>query len=121
MISGLGGVGMAALYAASSLGVKTIIAVDLVESRLDMVSVPLKTVQHKRPQTHGPPFTVPSVQAKACGASHVVNAREVDTIQEIKRLTNGRGVDYVIEATGVVRASRTAYDCLAMKGMQVRR
>jgi Zn-dependent alcohol dehydrogenase len=38
LISGMGGVGMAALFAAVSLGVKTIIAVDTIDSRLELVS-----------------------------------------------------------------------------------
>ena len=37
LISGMGGVGMAALFAAVSLGVKTIIAVDTIDSRLELV------------------------------------------------------------------------------------
>lgn len=41
LISGMGGVGMAALFAAVSLGVKTIIAVDTIDSRLELVRVAL--------------------------------------------------------------------------------
>lgn len=37
LISGAGGVGMAALFAAVSLGVKTIVVADTIDSRLDLV------------------------------------------------------------------------------------
>ncbi|MEO6407520.1 MAG: NAD(P)-dependent alcohol dehydrogenase [Burkholderiaceae bacterium] len=38
--------------------------------------------------------------AKKMGADHVIDASQLDPIEEIMRLTNGRGVDVAIEALG---------------------
>ena len=38
--------------------------------------------------------------SRQCGASVTLNFREVDPVAEIKRLTDGRGVDVAIEALG---------------------
>lgn len=39
-------------------------------------------------------------KAKELGADHVINGREVNPVDEVERLTNGRGADIVIEAAG---------------------
>ena len=46
--------------------------------------------------------TVPAraAVAKKLGADHVVDFRKVDVVDEIRRLTDGRGVDVAIEALG---------------------
>ena len=46
--------------------------------------------------------TVPerSVKARNLGADHIVDFRKVDVVDEIMRLTGGRGVDVAIEALG---------------------
>jgi threonine dehydrogenase-like Zn-dependent dehydrogenase len=38
--------------------------------------------------------------AKRLGADHIVDFRKVDVVDEIMKLTNGRGVDVAIEALG---------------------
>lgn len=39
--------------------------------------------------------------AKTMGADHIINSREVtDVVAEVKKLTKGRGADYVLEAVG---------------------
>jgi L-iditol 2-dehydrogenase len=43
------------------------------------------------------------------GADHLVNARETDPVEEIMRLTDGRGVDLAIEASG---APSTPQQCV---------
>jgi len=83
LISGLGSVGFSALFAALSLGVKNIIAVDLVDSRLE--------------------------QAKSFGASHVINARNGDPVAEVMKITQDAGVRYAIECTGAPKACRAAF------------
>ena len=69
-----GPIGLCATAGAKLSGATTIIAVDSVPNRLEM--------------------------AKKLGASHVVDFRAVNPVEEIMRLTDGRGVDVAIEALG---------------------
>ncbi|QMU28154.1 NAD(P)-dependent alcohol dehydrogenase [Adhaeribacter radiodurans] len=72
-IYGGGAVGLSAVMAAKIMGLKDIIVVDLHKNRLDL--------------------------AMELGATHVLNGKEVDVVEEIKTITNG-GVHYAIETTG---------------------
>ena len=69
-----GPIGLCATVGARLMGATTIIAVESIEARSDM--------------------------AKHLGADHVVDFRRVDPVDEIRRLTEGRGVDVAIEALG---------------------
>ncbi|WP_434622862.1 NAD(P)-dependent alcohol dehydrogenase [Azospirillum sp. B2RO_4] len=69
-----GPIGLCATAGAKLKGATTIIGVDAVPARMEM--------------------------ARRMGADHVVNFREVDPVEEIMRLTDGRGVDVAIEALG---------------------
>ncbi|OKH64565.1 alcohol dehydrogenase, partial [Mycobacterium sp. SWH-M5] len=73
-VIGCGGVGDAAIAGAALVGAKKIIAVDLDERKL--------------------------VQAREFGATHTVNAAEVDVVTSIQDLTDGFGADVVIDAVG---------------------
>ena len=73
-VIGCGGVGDAAIAGAALVGAKMIIAVDLDERKL--------------------------VQAREFGATHTVNAAEVDVVTSIQDLTDGFGADVVIDAVG---------------------
>ena len=53
--------------------------------------------------------------ASTLGATEVLHASEADLIHEILRLTDGRGVDLVLEAVGRNETVATAIDC-ARKG-----
>lgn len=86
-VIGTGGVGLNAIAAARLAGAKTIIAVDVVGSKLDA--------------------------AKRFGATHGVNASTHDPVEEIRRITEG-GVDYAFEVIGLpatqeqaIKAART--------------
>ncbi len=72
-IYGGGAVGLSAVMAAKIVGLKDIIVVDLHQNRLDL--------------------------AMELGATHVLNGKEVNVVEEIKKITNG-GVLYAIETTG---------------------
>jgi len=89
VVFGCGGVGMAALMAAKIAGCSTIIGVDVVPSRLEL--------------------------ALEVGATHVVNGKEVDAVQEIIRLTNG-GANYSIECSGIPALTLQALSCLCRGG-----
>ena len=69
-----GPIGLCATAGAKLLGASTIIAIDRVPERLAM--------------------------ARHVGANHLVDFNRVDPVEEIMRLTDGRGVDVAIEALG---------------------
>ena len=76
VVFGCGAVGISAVMAGKLAGCSTIIAVDIVPSRLEL--------------------------ARECGATHVINGREFEDIsQEVKRLTGGKGANFALEASGV--------------------
>jgi threonine dehydrogenase-like Zn-dependent dehydrogenase len=69
-----GPIGLCATAGAKMSGATTIIAVDGIAGRLDV--------------------------SRRCGADITLNFHDVDPVEEIMRLTNGRGVDVAIEALG---------------------
>ena len=83
-VMGTGGVGLNAIQGARFVGAHPIIAIDVLDSKLEM--------------------------AKAFGATHTVNARQVkDVVAEVKKLTYGRGADFVIEASAGIDILRQAW------------
>lgn len=90
-VFGCGAVGMAAILAAKHLGVQTIIAVDLVQSRLEL--------------------------AKEFGATNTVVGSDTDALDQIRSHTKWNlGVTHAVEATGVLPVLKTAFDSLASFG-----
>jgi S-(hydroxymethyl)glutathione dehydrogenase/alcohol dehydrogenase len=85
---GAGGVGLSAIAAARNVGASPIIAVDLDDEKLQM--------------------------AKRFGATLTVNARQVDAVEEVRRLTPGTrpgelgGVDVAFDCIGRVIATQQA-------------
>ena len=78
-----GPIGLCATAGAKLKGATTIIGVDTVAERLDI--------------------------AKRMGADHVIDFNKVDPVDEILRITDGRGVDVAIEALGL---QQTFESCL---------
>ena len=91
-VFGCGGVGMGAIMAAVIAKCSTIIGVDVAASRLEL--------------------------AKECGATHVINSRDVDAVAEIKRITQG-GAHYSVEASGIAKVTLQALSCLRRNGTAV--
>ena len=90
---GAGAVGLSAVMAAKVAGATTIIAIDVVPSRLQL--------------------------AKELGATHVVNSRETDVIVAVRAITGG-GADFALESTGrpeVLSAGIEALGGLGMMGV----
>ena len=83
-VFGAGGVGVNVVQGAAMAGADMIIAVDRYDSRLD--------------------------QARAFGATHCINAADGDTVEAIRSLTDGRGVDYAFEAAGLAITLQHAYN-----------
>ena len=91
-VFGLGGVGLAALMGAKACDAGTIIAVDLLESKLEM--------------------------ARNLGATHTVNAAECDPVEAIRDLTHG-GVEIALESAGHAKVLVQAYESTARGGTTI--
>jgi aryl-alcohol dehydrogenase len=89
-VFGSGAVGLAAVMAAALLPLQAVIAVDLVDSRLEL--------------------------AHELGATHTVNARTQDVAAAIAEITGGHGLGSAIDTTAVPAVVRTAVDALGARG-----
>ena len=89
-VFGLGGVGLSAVQGARIAGASRIIAVDLTDEKLE--------------------------RARLLGATDVVNASEVDPVEAIRDLTEGRGVHYSFEAIGTRATAEQAFACIRAGG-----
>ena len=85
---GAGAVGLSAVMAAAAAGATTIFAIDVVPSRLEL--------------------------ARQLGATHVVNSTDDDPVEAIRAVT-GKGMDFVVDSTGITSVIRSAV--LALRPM----
>jgi S-(hydroxymethyl)glutathione dehydrogenase/alcohol dehydrogenase len=88
-VIGCGGVGLSAINGAAIAGAARIIAIDMLDSKLDL--------------------------ARKFGATDVVNAGEVDAIQTVREMTGG-GVHYSFEAIGLKQTAEQAFKMLGFGG-----
>jgi 2-desacetyl-2-hydroxyethyl bacteriochlorophyllide A dehydrogenase len=88
-IFGIGGLGASAVQLARALGAFHVFAVDINPKKLEL--------------------------AKGWGATPI-NAAVVDPVREIRRLTDGRGVDVSVEVIGLPLTMRQAVQSLAVQG-----
>ncbi|MBC7145385.1 MAG: alcohol dehydrogenase catalytic domain-containing protein [Thioclava marina] len=91
-IVGLGGVGLAALLGAKAAGARTVVAVDLSESK--------------------------RVHAIELGADYAIDPRDEDAVAKVKEWTGG-GVDLAVELAGAVPALEFAYKITRRGGSTV--
>ena len=91
-VFGVGGLGMSAVQLAKAMGALDVYAVDINEERLAM--------------------------AKGFGTIPV-NGAQVDPVDEIRRLTDGRGVDVTLELIGLPQTMRQSVQSLAVFGRAV--
>lgn len=89
-VFGTGAVGLAAVMAATMLPLSAVIAVDLVDSRLEL--------------------------ARELGATHTVNAGNTEVAAALSEITGGRGLGSAIDTTAVPSVVRTAVDALGARG-----
>ena len=89
-VFGCGGVGDSVIQGARLGGATKIIAVDIDPQKLEW--------------------------AKQFGATHTINAKEVDAVAAIKELTGGNGVDYSFEAVGSPKTLEQALFCRDLAG-----
>jgi S-(hydroxymethyl)glutathione dehydrogenase/alcohol dehydrogenase len=92
-VIGAGGVGLNAVQGAKLAGAERIFTIDLVERKLKF--------------------------AAAFGATDLINASQVDPVEVIQDLTDGKGVDYAFEVIGKPETIRLAYQIIRRAGMAV--
>jgi S-(hydroxymethyl)mycothiol dehydrogenase len=92
-VIGCGGVGDAAIAGARLVGAKRIIAVDTDNKKLDW--------------------------AREFGATHTINARDLDPVETIQSLTDGNGADVVIDAVGRPETWKQAFYARDLAGTVV--
>jgi len=94
VVIGTGGVGLNSIQGAAFSGAYPIIAVDILDSKLDF--------------------------AKKFGASHTINLKkEKDPVAAVKKMTSGRGADYAFITVGSVDAIRQGFLMCGDMGMTV--
>ena len=91
-VVGLGGVGLSALLGAIAAGARQIVAIDKLDSKLDI--------------------------ARSLGATHTFRADEPDLVARVKDATGG-GVEIALEAASAVAALDTAYKITRRGGTTV--
>ena len=92
-VIGCGGVGLNCLQGASVSGARTIIAIDIVDEKLRA--------------------------APTFGATNALNARTNDLAGDVRKLTGGRGADYVFVSVGAKTAIEMALPLMAPTGALV--
>lgn len=93
VVLGMGAVGLAAMMAARALGVETVIAVDIVDAKLEL--------------------------AKSLGATHTLNTKKVSDLAAGLHEMFPDGVDNILDTTGVVPLLQSSISALAHEGTLV--
>ena len=88
-VTGTGAVGLAAMMAGKISGCTKVIAIDRVPERLEL--------------------------AKELGATDAINTNDQDMVKSIQNLTDGKGVDYIVDTTGVTKVMEDAIQSLALE------
>ena len=93
VVIGTGGVGLNSVQGAAVSGACPLIAVDVNDKKLEA--------------------------ARLFGATHTVNAKQVDPVKAVREMTGGRGADYVFVTVGNASAIRQGYEMIRAAGMEV--
>lgn len=89
-VIGLGGIGISSLMALKEFNPETLIAIDIEQDKLDL--------------------------ALKMGATHSIKADHPDLKQQVKNITNGKNLDYAIEAAGLVKTIELGFDLIKRGG-----
>lgn len=89
-VLGMGAVGLAAAMAARAMGVETVVAVDIVDAKLEL--------------------------ATSLGATHTLNTKQVSDLAQGLHEMFPDGVDYILDTTGVVPLLQSAVKALGHGG-----
>lgn len=87
---GLGGIGISAMAASNLYSFKKIFAVDINQDRLNL--------------------------AKEFGATHIVNPLDEDPVSFIRNHTDDAGVDYAVDAAGIVKTIEQSFESVKLNG-----
>jgi aryl-alcohol dehydrogenase len=90
VVLGTGAVGSGAIMAGRVAGCRKVIAVDIHPARLQL--------------------------ARELGATDTINTKEKDLTEEIMRITDGAGADYIVDTTARPELLRQAADSLGLRG-----
>ena len=90
-VFGTGAVGLAAMMAGKISGCTKVIAIDRVPERLEL--------------------------AKELGVTDAINTNDQDMVKAIQDLTDSKGVDYIVDTTGVTKVMEDAIQALAQGGV----
>jgi S-(hydroxymethyl)glutathione dehydrogenase/alcohol dehydrogenase len=93
VVIGCGGVGLNVIQGCALAGAGTIIAVDLMDNKLEY--------------------------AKQFGATHTVNPSKQELNKTVRSLTEGRGSDYAFEVIGLGKTIEQAYACTRQGGTTI--
>ena len=89
-VFGLGGIGLSALMTILLFECRTVIAVDIEGNKLQL--------------------------ARHFGATHVIDSSKENPVEAIRQITDGRGVDYSIEAAGIAKTIEQAFLSVRTQG-----
>ncbi len=93
-VFGCGGVGLNCIQGAAIAGAEPIIAVDILDNKLEL--------------------------ARQFGATHTVNSSQQDPVEAIREITGGQGAHYAFEAIGLIgEPFRQAILCTRKRGVTV--
>lgn len=93
-VIGCGGIGLNIIQGCKIAGAAKIIAIDIIDSKLEMAS--------------------------NFGATHTINSKDIDNLDEaVQSLTGGAGVEYAFEAIGVPAAATQAFNITRAGGTTV--
>lgn len=93
LVVGCGGVGLNVVQGARLAGAKQIIVADVSDEKLEL--------------------------GRKFGATHTINSREADLLEQVSELTGGRGVDYAFEAIGLPFTIEACYEAICRGGTAV--
>jgi S-(hydroxymethyl)glutathione dehydrogenase/alcohol dehydrogenase len=94
VVFGVGGVGLCIAQAAQLVSANPIVAIDVVDSKLEM--------------------------ARRFGATHCINSKKVADVEKaIRDIVGAQGADVIIETTGIARVIETAYGLTQPKGKTI--
>jgi NDMA-dependent alcohol dehydrogenase len=93
VIVGCGGVGLNVIQGCALAGAGTIIAVDLLDNKLEY--------------------------ARQFGATHTINPSRQELVKTVRSLTAGRGADYAFEVIGLSKTIEQAYACARQGGTTI--
>jgi S-(hydroxymethyl)glutathione dehydrogenase/alcohol dehydrogenase len=92
-VIGCGGIGLNVIQGCRLAGASRIIAIDVVEEKLEM--------------------------AKSFGATDSIDGSKLDPVEAVKELTGGMGVEYAFEAIGNTNAAAQAFGMIRAGGTAV--